>query len=1139
MILANPIYWASALLRWDCLEWAPIKIEVIDYHLLHYYLSLPQPEVRYVLGKMFQGAMPRDETVKSIFREIYSLPPSGPCPRTSICTTVSLSGGLCFVLLFDPAHKDAWVIGRHKAGKTEYHSKASMVLFHGDKVWDYILWLHDWESPPWSSMRVTWQPWQTDKDGASGPVAIKAQERLMRIGIWMVPGSFYVQDIQSEKCIHEIRLEVVSTLETSILKAHEEWKKRDGHRPAHWPETQMHEVSHIAYNFDRFDWRPKWRLALEANANGCRACNRTAVEAQQRKPQGRLYWHTPEPTPLPVLLPEVRRENVMTKGRLALVKLLDSKDELRGARLKGSRPQTSAEQANALSEIAGASDRAGGALDGPATERTDLDNLTLNFAEDADSADEAPRRAGRAFLRPKARLGRPPPDWAARRNPRHPDAREPPRLPQYSGLRYRPHQLMYDDYELGPTIEELPTYPEYRTLATFEHFVKWSSATTFIDYGFRLLSNFHMQFYLTPPAHQTVMDHFLVVGLENYDPATQMSVEDINGQRTLAPRVQRDLEGTVSSSDVRIVGIDEMCAMAQNTDQPLDLSTVFIAGREPESMVRPNEEAKVLAVDAELDAVTVDPSTLQITQDADSLAWVGPDLQIKGMANIFTGPRVGKPPMTVHNGLYVDILTPQSDDDRHGSGRHEWYEKKTAVVHLPHTHFAQFSACVTGAVLNAHLIFPRMHHRDIYSNLWVSTIPVEVQEQLWNDIILPSLADVQSTEVEGSYSGETVDYNKHKSRTDSHPRGDMTKLKMRAVSANSFSLLQQHMRRRIAEGGDKHSRFKAFFIVLEARGIKHLTRKINQLDPWDALSQVYPSVDFDFLRDRVHGELIVDLGITISPPQKDKLVGLWRTEPLVAAFEAAGFKAGKSHMACHLARYGGMQAEMTAERMRQTQFIKFICYNLEYEAARPSNNQPTKVSDADAYHLSPHYLAYIRLRCLQYEMACRKSFGVRAEYRVGGEALHLLCSDPSAMMAQVKFHSTSGDQIGDRSITQIMALIGSNAIIWLHSKSWFDFQSLELKAVLLTQQYMRDRIAPSNYGTTTGVLASLLRGVGNTPRFEPVYVRQAMRDLNIAAVRDRFGMSFLPSLNLKTVGKIMLGTAKILSAASRKIRYPT
>jgi hypothetical protein len=136
-----------------------------------------------------------------------------------------------------------------------------------------------------------------------------------------------------------------------------------------------------------------------------------------------------------------------------------------------------------------------------------------------------------------------------------------------------------------------------------------------------------------------------------------------------------------------------------------------------------------------------------------------------------------------------------------------------------------------------------------------------------------------------------------------------------------------------------------------------------------------------------NGTLLVDLGITHHPVHPVPLVGLWRLDSLEASFGAAGFRSGNIHNLNTLSLYGGLQAEMSTKHMERSHVVFRSAYNLAYEVTRPLDNNRELFHDKDAYVLDPEYLNCIeQVSDIYTKDAAQKSFGVRDEVRMGGEA---------------------------------------------------------------------------------------------------------------------------------------------------------
>jgi hypothetical protein len=108
----------------------------------------------------------------------------------------------------------------------------------------------------------------------------------------------------------------------------------------------------------------------------------------------------------------------------------------------------------------------------------------------------------------------------------------------------------------------------------------------------------------------------------------------------------------------------------------------------------------------------------------------------------------------------------------------------------------------------------------------------------------------------------------------------------------------------------------------------------------------------------------------------------------------AGFCSGSIHHLNTLSLYGGLQAEMSKKHMERSHVVFRSVYNLGYEVTRPLDNNRELFRDKDAYVLDPEYLYYIdQISDIYTKDASQKSFGVRDEVRIGGEAFLRVVND--------------------------------------------------------------------------------------------------------------------------------------------------
>lgn len=150
----------------------------------------------------------------------------------------------------------------------------------------------------------------------------------------------------------------------------------------------------------------------------------------------------------------------------------------------------------------------------------------------------------------------------------------------------------------------------------------------------------------------------------------------------------------------------------------------------------------------------------------------------------------------------------------------------------------------------------------------------------------------------------------------------------------------------------------------------------------------FACLDWEYMTDRKNGELFCDIGITTQPDGPTPLVGLYRMDCLEASFGVAGFKRGISHTLNTLSMFGGLQAESPSGRSRRTHVAFRSSYNLAYETTRQNDNKRNLFEEKEVFSRSPQFHSEMKsVKTIYRKKARNNSYGVRDEFRVGGEAL--------------------------------------------------------------------------------------------------------------------------------------------------------
>jgi hypothetical protein len=563
-------------------------------------------------------------------------------------------------------------------------------------------------------------------------------------------------------------------------------------------------------------------------------------------------------------------------------------------------------------------------------------------------------------------------------------------VPMPEGPLYLHHDPHFDEYDMGPTREDLQMYED--PICPFPsnpyaQLVKKTFWVTFRDYGYRLLSRFPHMTYLNSPTH--IEHHVLQDGLsEDYSPASHFP-NLMNANIPLSRSTYPNLR-SASYNDVVLMGAQEMLDSVGNNFS-WEGHDLFVRGRDA--------DGRYVCLDLEKDAV--DSVSLEPSIDVDSLNWVTSELKTKLKIQLMMTPTIRKTaPIHKSNHIYFELLIPPTDDERAFPQSREWSEISMSLSTCPHTTFAKVSDGI-----NVYIFFPRMIHRDEHSGHRITLMPLLLQEMFWDKVLLPALREHLDA-ASMPYMGFTVKDFQRKTASKARPKGsDHYSGTAKAISPSVLEKTIKSMRRILREDpGFVLDRFGSFFFVLEAKGIKLYTQEPlgSQSDPWKTLCDQFPQLDFDYMMDPMKGQLVADIGISINPSiSGDPVVGLWRLDALDASFGAGGFTKGQMHNTNTLGRYGAIQARMESERMRRTHIIYRSTYTLQYEPTRRKDNQPFFADDGDAYQLNERFHAACEAREEIYSGKAREtSYGVRDEYRVSGEAIKIIIQQAKPLVCE-------------------------------------------------------------------------------------------------------------------------------------------
>ena len=189
--------------------------------------------------------------------------------------------------------------------------------------------------------------------------------------------------------------------------------------------------------------------------------------------------------------------------------------------------------------------------------------------------------------------------------------------------------------------------------------------------------------------------------------------------------------------------------------------------------------------------------------------------------------------------------------------------------------------------------------------------------------------------------------------------------------------------------------FGSFFTVVQIKGCKALSHAQkgsigdSMVSARKNMAKAFLALDWSYMLKQIKGELYFDVGVTIQPSASNDnaLVGLWRLDCLEASFGAAGFLMGNLHTINTFSMYGGLQASAPQARKERTHIGYLSAYNLSWEAVRPKDNQRTFFEESHVHQRDPWFHHEVREVKRALEDVYNKSYGVRWEVRVGGQAL--------------------------------------------------------------------------------------------------------------------------------------------------------
>jgi len=676
----QPLFLEEAL---KCLEFLEnntwIGAASCDPYLMHVWESYPDPHARYIpilvvnpMGNV--GANVQDSEIQA-FRDIYTdLPPCGtPCPLEDLVYILhsggvdGRSGNHFCVVVFSPKRRCIYLLGRNFNGVNNLEDDLDWDTWQGRRIWRHICSLMGWNQEHLEPMLLKHHNWR--QNGVDcGPTSCQVALYIMQHGLttedkWRDP---------QLQCCHSTRLLMVDLnlkylLDGLALFGRFEDRVLNEAYPGQLMVIEDLKESLATPSSVVHPIRENLRRAMRV----CVECHKISEAGRQRD----AAKHSPIPVPRESTSATLKRHiELILHGGHQQIEHSSNKEENLGA------PQHSE-----LDNIGG-------------DEEQQRQNRTTRNAGIIRQADWKGASLGR-FPRPVCKTT------------------IPKRIPS-RGIRI-PFDRAFDDYEHGPTLEDLAPIPE--TIMQFQPSIAYigNRATItpwdlFKDYGYRLMPDFAQTFDLGGPI--LLQEHLCVVGLPD-PPKSALAYTN---------STSFDRHGNPTQKEDSIhVGVQEFLNLA--TKEGSD--TVLLTGKTRDNLY--------VFVDAMRDMVK--PTSIHLSCDIDSVIWITQHPQFCGSIGIYSMPVIrDNAPISKTNHVNVEILLPQSIDDQEAiGGRTEWTTQKWSLSTIPHLLCGVLNQITTTVQLL--IFFPRMIHRDPHRQFWINAIPSAIQGIFWDKVLLPAL----------------------------------------------------------------------------------------------------------------------------------------------------------------------------------------------------------------------------------------------------------------------------------------------------------------------------------------------------------------------------------------------------------------
>ena len=533
--------------------------------------------------------------------------------------------------------------------------------------------------------------------------------------------------------------------------------------------------------------------------------------------------------------------------------------------------------------------------------------------------------------------------------------------------------INFDDYGSSPLYNQrTPTALDTWTFESsgFLSVPDWSSA--WIDRGYRLPPDFHQISSKKEPTDY----------ISRLFPA---AINDMKEPLKSGSDTEEDKDMDVDSFfDSRRKPISmsgySMLDEAGTTPKTKESCNVFVRGK--------SRGDEFIKLDMEKDHEPLTRGQIAISVDIDSIMWVtrGTEFSCKGAINLHLKPHYSPElPFSANPSVYVGILEPPKDNAelKRPQSRLKTRFPLSSIPHIPFGYFGEATQ-----QFNLYIFFPRMIHKNYNNNRSITIIPHELKELWFSEAVFKALENSM-----GCYPG-TSEYLPRSAEQLRWKAGGHSRQPTFPVSPSAIRSLLANIRSELNSNEDLLSRFGSFFLVLDARGIKTLTKQHNSdVNAFQMLQTVVPSLDWDHMTNRTNGELYLDLGVSFHPINTlEPMVGLWRLSSLKSSYSLMGHSKKVCNKYHHntMQDYGGMKAETSDSTRHHTHIVKRISYNLHFEAVRQPGQKNYISTLDDAIRCNQKYVEGCQHWVKVLEEGEKHPYGVRDELRASAHVVNML-----------------------------------------------------------------------------------------------------------------------------------------------------